>query len=160
MKEIPLTKGKVALVDDEDYAALSQRKWCFRSGYAVRKTGGKIINMHHVLLPLNPGECTDHVDGNRLNNQKVNLRRCTHSQNMSNRRTFSGTGFKGVYFDKRSGSYYATIRPPFRPLKYLGRFKTAEDAARAFDSEARKIRGEFARLNFHLPGEQPARLTA
>ena len=92
MKEIPLSQGKVALVDDEDYKYLNQWKWyaakqgndfyAFRNDYTVSPP--KTVRMHREVLVEDPRDI-DHIDGNGLNNQKVNLRYCTHSQNHQNR---------------------------------------------------------------------------
>lgn len=95
MKTIPLTQGKVALVDDEDYEELSRFKWCAtknRRGkfYAVRggpRAGGgsPTVQMHVVIAGTPAGMDTDHIDGDSLNNQRSNLRICTRAENLSNR---------------------------------------------------------------------------
>src|SRR4030065_939634 len=89
MKEIKLTKGKVAIVDDEDYDWLMQWKWRINSiGYAMRtvKKNGKArkIFMHRVILNTPSDMCSDHANHNRLDNRRCNLRICTKQQNQAN----------------------------------------------------------------------------
>lgn len=150
MKKIPLTQGKVAIVDDGDHSNLSQFKWYAhrekRTWYArtnLKDPDGKsrTIRMHQLLLkaPL-----VDHRDGDGLNNRRGNLRPCTFSQNAMNRR--SRKTFKGVFLDKRDGRWMAVIRTGGRNIA-LGRFKTRRAAAEAYDGAARRLFGEFAWLN-------------
>lgn len=106
MKEIPLTHGKVALVDDEDFEMLSQWKWhCSAIGYAVRSvwaptTPGESVRMHRQILGLvaGDGQEVDHFDENKLNNQKSNLRLVSRSENSrnQNRTKRSVSGWRGV----------------------------------------------------------------
>ena len=158
MKEIPLTQGKVALVDDDDFEWLSQFKWYAvkfgRTFYAVRqapRVNGKqrTIWMHREVLGLKPGDPrVDHRDGDGLNNQRMNLREATHRQNMMNSRGRSGSSrFKGVDWDKRAKKWRARISVNGKK-KHLGYFIDEEEAARAYDEKAKKIFGEFARVNF------------
>lgn len=95
MKTIQLTQG---LVDDENYACLSQFKWHLHHGYAARAEDGKIILMHRVLLHATPGTLTDHKDCDKLNNKKANLRICNRLQNQINQPKRKGckSKFKGV----------------------------------------------------------------
>lgn len=161
MKTIPLTQGKVALVDDEDYEALAAHKWCAhknRSGrfYATRSkprgTGVRgVIRMHAVVARTPAGMDTDHVDGDSLNNRRENLRVCTRAENMANRgkNKNNTSGFKGVFrfAQNRKSPWVAQIQKGGQST-YLGYFPTAEAAARAYDEAARSLHGEFAVLNF------------
>jgi hypothetical protein len=156
MEEIPLTQGKVALVDDEDYAWLNQWKWyakrCKNLFYATRTIhpkGGKHYNllMHRVVLETPNGVDVDHVDHNGLNNQKFNLRHCTRAENSRNASKAKNrtSPFKGVYLG--NGLIRASIRVDLKLIN-IGCFNTHEEAARAYDKKAIEYFGEFAQLNF------------
>lgn len=154
MKEIPLTQGQFAIVDDDDFDWLSQWKWCAlkrKSGdfYAVRrKPYGGLLYMHKVILNITTGD-TDHINLNKLDNRRSNLRPATRSQNMRNlnkikRNGTSTSQYKGVYW--RRNRWEVSIRLPKRT--YLGSFDSEIDAAHAYDAAARDCFGEFARTNF------------
>jgi hypothetical protein len=157
-KQIKLTQDKYATVDDEDYDVLNKWKWCADKStyttYAVRRieSGSTIkkIYMHREIM--GDVDRVDHVDRDGLNNQRNNLRACnasTNSQNMMRTKP-SVTGYKGVHLDKRDGVYQVEIWLNNKRF-YLGRFRDAIDAARAYDAKARELFGEFARPNFPLP---------
>lgn len=111
MKKIPLTKGQVALVDDEDYEMVSRYKWytqdinktLYAQRMIVTKGTGKRVTMfmHRLIMNTPQGMDTDHIDRNGLNNQKSNLRICTRTQNLLNRGMLKSntSGYKGVYLD-------------------------------------------------------------
>lgn len=152
MKEIPLTKGKVALVDDEDFEWLNQWKWyCHSNNYACRrvtKNGKSWISYMHKEILDSPGN-TDHINGNGLDNRRSNLRSCTQQQNMRNQRPVRkrASKFKGVYNTGKGK------RKPWRAAigdcgyKHIGYFWTQEEAAVAYNKEATRRFGEFANLN-------------
>ncbi len=153
MKEIPLSQGKVALVDDYDFDYLSKHKWCVQKDrhrfYAVRSIQSnkiqKGIRMHREILSLLPGQCADHINGNGLDNRRSNLRRATISQNGANRRKGSNntSGAKGVTWVKRLKLWQASICVNGR-LVHIGRFKDIEVAARAYKIAAAIIFGAFS----------------
>lgn len=149
-REIRLTKGAIALVDAADYERLSARLWYLTSaGYAANgggRGGSPVTLMHREIMNSGPGELADHIDGNRLNNTRANLRVCDAAQNARNSRPKPGT-FKGVWRPKNRPSFRAAIKLGGRAL-HLGTFATAEEAARAYDAAARVHYGEFAWLNF------------
>lgn len=156
VKVIPLTRGKLAIIDPEDFALAGRCKWYAHEGsprsdgrwYAQRKESGthRTVSMHFSLTGYAQ---TDHRNGNGLDNRRGNLRDATTAQNIANRGKLKNntTGFKGVSWHK--GRWEAAISHPGRPGNlHLGRFMDKEDAARAYDAAARERWGEFARLNF------------
>lgn len=139
-----------AMVDDADYEMLSKHAWFLStSGYAIksnwdiRKSGHTV--MTRLLLECPDGMFVDHIDGNRLNNQRSNLRLATKSQNGANRGAPSNnkSGFKGVHFDKFNNKWRAEIWCNNK-RKRIGRFERIEDAARAYNETAKELFGEFA----------------
>lgn len=144
-REIPLTKGFVALVDDADYERVNSFKW----RALIRPTGmvyahcWRIGYMHRLVIGAKAGELVDHRDGDGLRNVRANLRLCTPSQNSMNRRAFRG--FKGVV--KRGKTYEAKIGLKGKRV-VLGNYASEIEAAIAYDAAARLHFGEFARLNF------------
>jgi hypothetical protein len=157
MKEIPLTQGKVARVDDLDFARLSKFKWTFhrehRSEYAIRcvpNTGPgprqRMLKMHREILDVRPDEIVDHRDGDGLNCQRYNLRIASAETNGGNRRKLKPgrSRFKGVRPSR--GKWRAYIC--HKGIRNLGTFCSEEAAAKEYDRAARIAWGEFARLNF------------
>lgn len=155
MREIPLTKGKVALVDDEDYERLSLFKWHYAEsdgiGYAKKNNKGKkpaLIRMHRLVVGASEGQKVDHINRNTLDNRKSNLRFVTQSQNMMNAtiRKTNRSGFKGVCFVSREKKWLATIWKDGKQT-WLGYFKDKEDAAQAYNKAALELHGQYAFLN-------------
>lgn len=142
---IPLTKGRHTLIDAEDYPKIVGSLWCEDSGYATNRKVGFI---HCVIADTPPGFQTDHINRDTLDNRKQNLRVCTQEQNQWNSRKMAGcrTPYKGVSI-VTNGKYQASISVGGR-LVYLGVFITAEEAAIAYDTVAKQVRGEYARVNF------------
>lgn len=150
MREIPLTQGKVALVDDEDFETLNAHKWCAvrqrHTFYAVRNVrlhspsprGSTMVKMHLVVLSRKPGrllargELPDHVNGNGLDNQRVNLRRATHGQNLRNcrKREALTSRYLGVSWANRRANWRAQIRIDGK-ARSLGNYTTEDEAALA-----------------------------
>jgi hypothetical protein len=153
-KEIPLTKGKVAIVDDEDFEWLNQWKWYYSSfGYARRSTekGGKktIIYMHKLILGIPNKLKGDHVDGNTLNNQRFNLRPATHQQNLFNQRIQKrqkSSKYKVVIWHKKNKNWHAYIKVNQKQIS-LGSYIEEQEAASAYNRAAIKYFGKFAKLN-------------
>lgn len=155
MKQISLSKGLFAKVDDIDFDYLSQWKWCANSnGYAVRNQTfpRKTILMHRIVTNAQGDFEVDHINGDRLDNTKSNLRICTHKQNTQNRPANHNNpnGYKGVTYTTRGGGKYdAQIKVNGKHI-YLGRFSNPEDAARSYDKAAIKHFGKFAQTNFEV----------
>lgn len=160
MKQIKLTQGQFALVDDTDYDWLSQWKWYAANWrghfYAIRKSfseDGKqySIYMSRQILGLEKGDLrqADHQNHNTLNNRRANLRICTHRENMRNRKSArnSSSHFKGVCWCKKEKKWQAQMGVN-GTSKYLGQFNNSKSAALAYDRAAANEFGEFACLNF------------
>jgi hypothetical protein len=155
MKSIPLTQGKVAIVDDEDFEALSAMKWYFNKGYACRKvtvaTNNRLmLYLHRFLFGLNKGEKlqVDHINGDTLDNRRANLRVCTSGQNGLNKGLLRNnpTGYKGVI--ERKGKYCAFVNFN-RKQYYLGSFNTPEEANIVAVRKREELHGEF--VNHGMP---------
>ena len=123
-----------ATVDDADFEKLNKYNWSYlSSGYAFRylpKDGKpKCILMHRQIMNPVKGLCVDHVDGNRLNNQRENLRTCTHSQNLMNQKLNkkSTSGIPGIHFLKREQKWLAHIKIKGKQIR-LGLFKEKQTA--------------------------------
>ncbi len=158
MKEIPLTQGCVAIVDDCDYEELMQYKWRVlsthsRRFYAVRDTTvigcrHRKIYMHRQILGAGSGQQGDHANHDTLDNQRGNLRICTNAQNQMNARKRSGCSsqYKGVYWDKAARKWKAQIQRNGK-REALGRFDDEHRAAQAYNDAAAETFGEIAWLN-------------
>lgn len=160
MKEIQLSQGKVALVDDDDFERLNKFKWCAlknsRGYYAVRtcyKHGKRTVFMHKEILNAKD-LLTDHIDHDCLNNQKHNLRLATGAQNNRNKISArnSRSRFKGVYLSKckHNGRLYTYWRASIAAdgkVYNLGNHDNEVDAAMAYNTAAIKFHGYFAHLN-------------
>jgi len=161
MKKIPLSQGKFALVDDEDFDYLNQWKWHAwrnkRAFYALSNiVSGRVrtaIKMHRLLAQVSdPLLQVDHIDGNGLNNQKSNLRVCLNIQNAMNRgkrKVKTTSKYKGVNLKiRRSGTivWVAQIQVDGRKM-HIGCFETQESAALAYNEAAKEHFKEFAFLN-------------
>lgn len=144
------------LVDELDYIKISHYKWSIcNHGYATthlpRTKDGKPrkhLLMHRLIMDAVAREEIDHINGDKLDNRKSNLRRCTRSENKANvgLKSTNQTGVKGVNFDRFTGRWLARIT--VRGKQYnLGRYNNIEDAAKAYNKAAINHFGSFARLN-------------
>jgi hypothetical protein len=154
MKQIPLSYGKFALVDDGDFDWLDQWRWSVTNpgnsgkSYAERRVGGGRTLMHRLIMDAPKGLVVDHINGDGLDNRRSNLRICTRTENLFNHKLSkrSTTGYMGVALD--NGRRYVAHLQVNGQKKRIGWFKTAEEAARARDAAAKIYYGEFASLNF------------
>lgn len=157
MKEIKLTQGKVALVDDEYFEMVNQYHWYYTyrncNEYAVAsiKVNGvrKMIKMHRLILGLtDPKILVDHKNHNGLHNYRSNLRTCTYSENLRNRTSRENSTSKhlGVSWKTAKKRWYAGIRYNGKHI-YLGMSKSETAAACMYNEGAKKYFGEFANLN-------------
>lgn len=157
MKEIKLTQGYVALVDDEDYEYLNQWKWYanqrgkyYYARRTLRNEQNKFswITMHRLIMNPPKGMDVDHINHNTLDNRKCNLRVCTRSQNCRNTTPCGKSKYLGVYFSYyKDKSYIHSDILINGKKKHLGSFKTEEDAALAYNKTALELYGEYANLN-------------
>jgi hypothetical protein len=141
----------MVMVDDEDYKYLNQFYWTSDEYRTVTsslgKTGKRFILARFLLNPPDDIEI-DHIDGNRLNNQRSNLRFATSSQNKANRgpRKDNTSGYKGVSWHKQRNKWTARIKANDK-YQYLGLFSNKIDAAKAYNKAAIKYFGDYAWLN-------------
>jgi hypothetical protein len=166
MKEIQLTQGYVALVDDRDFSRVNQFKWSAqidrrKDGYihtiyakrnVTRKDGSQTVQyLHRLILNItDPETKVDHKDHNGLNNQRYNLRKATHGQNQRNQRLYatSTSGFKGASWHKILEKWQGNIFDG--KCKCIGYFSSKIEAARAYDAAAVKAFGKWACTNVSL----------
>lgn len=160
MKEVQLTKGKIALVDDKDYLDVLKYRWCYTSGYAWN---AKLGLMHRYLMglpyikghrgPIKGQPQVDHINGNKLDNQKKNLRIVNSSENQLNHSKTKGKSkYRGVIWagsqKDLKKNWIVRIKLPNQSRKYLGSFESEIEAAKAYDKYAKEHCPEFTKLNF------------
>ena len=146
MKEIKLTQNKVAIIDDTDFEIVSRFRWFFNRGYASSGMYPNTIHMHHLVLRREKGFDVDHINGNKLDNRRSNLRLATRSENQMNCHNprFNKTSYKGV--SQKGNRFQSKVRYKGQTV-YLGSFLTKEEAAYAYNEMAKKLYGDFAVLN-------------
>lgn len=151
--EIPLRNSRgdviaVALVDPEDFDRINLRKWHKNNhGYAVSRDGDKRIRMHNAVMGV---LIVDHINGNKLDNRRSNLRKVSNMQNSWNQkiRSTNTSGYKGVSFNRQVRKYVATIRAGTVDKVYLGLYEDPQEAAYMYDQFAMQLMGEYARTNY------------
>lgn len=147
MKLLPLTMGKFAMVDDDDFEWLRHFKWCVCKPkkdsnifYAGRRINGNVVRLHSVIMNTPKGMMVDHINHDGLDCRKSNLRIATPSQNAMNKRNISG-----AYLHRRkSGNYWSSyIQVNYQNI-YLGFYKSRDEAVSAYRDARIKYFGEFA----------------
>lgn len=149
MRRIKLTQGKYTLVDDEDFEWLNQWKWYYLSiGYAARGKGKNFIYMHRLIINTPKNLYTDHINNDKLDNRRCNLRICTNSENQTNRGKYkrNKSGYKGVCWFKQTNKWQAQIRKNNKRF-HLGYFQNKIDAAKAYNQKAIELHDNFVYLN-------------
>lgn len=145
MGKIKLVNGGETLVDDEDFERLNRYQWHRTTfGYAIVE-----MRLHRVVMDLKNNDplIVDHINGNKLDNRRENLRICNKAQNAVNTKLLRSTntsGFRGVR--RHRNRWAASVTYNYRNI-YLGLYKTKEEAAKAYNEAAKKYFGEFAVLN-------------
>lgn len=149
---VKLTKGKRALIDTEDLDAINKYHWHYNMrGYAVTNPGTRkekeLILMHRLINKTPVGKQTDHINGNKLDNRKCNLRTVTAMENKWNKGKQSNntSGYKGVTFIKSASRWEMQIMAAGKRVSK--RFRTREEAAIAYNHYAKEMHGEFAHIN-------------
>lgn len=155
-KEILTTKGEVILIDSVDFGIVSKYKWNINSrGYAVTSSGkkkglSKALKMHRSIMGVtNPKDQIDHINRNKIDNTRCNLRICSNTHNSYNRsgNKNSITNYKGVKLENNKLNPYSARIIFDKKYIYLGAHKTAEIAAMVYNVQARIHFGEFAYIN-------------
>ena len=156
MKKLKLTQNKFALLDEEDYFLASKYKWCAvkrgQTFYARRnlpRNGGEAKKeyLHRFIMKPPQQKEVDHINGNGLDNRKVNLRICTREQNSRNKKQInkSNTGIKGISWCENRKRFFFSIGYKGKTIA-LGRYISIEEATKVIESERKKLHKEFARL--------------
>jgi len=160
MRKIVTSNGKETLVDDEDYECLINYNWtsyksCYNSFIVITRIkteiGWKTVRMHRLILGAKSGQHVDHVNHDTLDNRKSNLRICSPSDNLCNRKLFKSntSGFKGVIFNKQHNKWMAKITKDGKQY-FCGYFDNKIDASNAYDLKMVELFGEFSLTNKHL----------
>ena len=143
-----LMKHPEIQLDEEDVLTYGRKFAVFNKGYVDIRRNNTTVGLHRLLLGEPEGD-VDHIDGNRANNKKENLRTCTRTENCHNRKTVSNStsGYKGVAFIAATGKYNVSIKSPKGARYFLGTFSDPKLGALAYNEAASKLFGEFACLN-------------
>ena len=138
------------LIDEEDKFILENHGWCIDShGYAVATIKYKKVYLHRIIMQVNNRKIyVDHINGNKLDNRKCNLRLCNHRDNLNNRpgNKNNTSGLKGLWYSKPNKKWVARITVHGKCIN-LGSYVDKLDAAKAYNTAAIKYFGEFAFLN-------------
>ncbi len=153
MKQVQLTQGYEAIIDDKDYEKVKDYNWYYNDGYAKAYHKGKRLRMHRLILNAKNDQRVDHQNRNRLDNRRSNLRICTLQENNRNisMRKDNTSGYKGVFLDRSTGHWKPAVYVDGK-AKLFGQFKDKHHAALARDLWATFFHKEFASTNFTVVG--------
>lgn len=135
-------EGKKFIIDEEDYEKIKDKSFClYRKGYVVTS---KTEYLHRIIMNCPEGKVVDHIDGNKLDNRKSNLRICTNQENIMNQQKNkrNTSGYKGVTFRKDLNKFEAQIKLNGKRI-HLGLFDDPQKAHQKYCSEGRRLHGEF-----------------
>ena len=143
--ELTSKHGEKIFIDSRDFEKTTKYSWCVsKTGYAVANIKGKVTSLHRYLLSPNKTQIIDHIDGNPLNNTRVNLRVCTHAQNCRNSKLSKNSSlpYPGIKITP-SGKYKARITVNYKEI-HLGHFNTLDEAVQRRKAAELMYYGEFA----------------
>jgi hypothetical protein len=153
--KVPLTKGRMALIDYEDAALIFQRKWYVMTSYdtifyAATCENGKHLFMHRFILKPPQSQIIDHINGDGLDNRRQNMRLASHSLNAMNADyPLGASGYRGVSWNAAKKKWIA-VHYGDDDRKQIGSFNTAEAGAQAYDLFVINKLGPTARTNFPI----------
>lgn len=162
MSKIKLTRGFFSLIDSEDLEKVSNHSWCIHKNgkqgkvYAAARINKSLFLLHRFILGINNKKIQiDHINGDTLDNRKLNLRICFQKENLrnSNKHLDSKNKYKGVFYNKRNKNWRSVICKDYKRYE-IGSFKTQKEAAKAYDKKAIELFGKFAKLNFGVISEK------
>lgn len=152
MKRIKVS-DKIALINDDDFTHISKYTWREKHGYAVTDIWNKrqkkkiMVSMHRLITAASNGVLVDHVNRNRLDNQRENLRICDHQKNQANKAPRGKTKIKGVEFrNDRKASWRARLKYNNENIE-LGYYDNRYEAAKAYNEKSKELFGAFAYQN-------------
>ena len=148
---LELTQGRQALVDADMSDVVCQFVWYAdqigNTWYAATRIAGRKVYLHRLVMQARATQLVDHIDCNGLNCLRSNLRFLSKSENTMRRGPLKGQ-YKGVTYEKSRNKWVAKHTDDIRGTVNLGRYKTAEEAARVYDRYVRLEFGELAYVNF------------
>lgn len=148
-KRCIMKNGVSFLFDPEDEDLVKTHTWSLAGGRVRTLINGKNTYLHRMIMDCADGVQVDHINLDKLDNRRCNLRFASHAENQRNRRAHkdNASGYKGVCKDERTGKYFAYINCD-KQRTYLGTFDNKHLAAQAYDEAAVRLHGDFACLNF------------
>ena len=140
-------RDKIMLCDIEDWENLKACYWTEQLGYALAIKDYKWLRFHRVVMKIDdPKVQVDHINGNRLDNRKINLRLCTNQENSMNKyeNSNNSSGYKGVYFDKERNKWRGSIQYNRKSIKSPKRYNTPEEAYQWYIEKSNELFGDYS----------------